>query len=61
MVGTRCSGGTVISATQLQQARQILVQNARHPNHHDVLLAYARQQATPAVRRALFKLLFGPN
>ncbi|USZ51047.1 hypothetical protein [Halomonas sp. DN3] len=50
-----------MSATQLQQARQILVRNARHPNHHDVLLAYARQQATPAVRRALFKLLFGPN
>ncbi|MBN8413189.1 hypothetical protein LCL99_10900 [Halomonas denitrificans] len=47
-----------MTTTPVQQARKILVRNARHPNHHDLLLAYARQQATPAVRRALFKLLF---
>mgnify|MGYP007064146436 CR=1 FL=1 len=47
--------------SHVQQARQILVRNALHPNHRDVLLAYARNQASPAIRKALFELLFEPR
>ncbi|MGQ7248162.1 hypothetical protein ACUN9Y_12600 [Halomonas sp. V046] len=49
-----------MSPGHVRQARQILVRNAQHPNHRDVLLAYARNQASPAIRKALFELLFAP-